>query len=132
MAFLQRKCAKPYTIEPVSPEEPLLKLEKGTAIVIPSAIQNDPKYWPNPEKFDPERFSDENKSKIHPYTYLPFGVGPRMCIGNRFTLMEVKTLTFYLLSTFEIVPVAETTLKFNMNALGPKPANNTILGFRKL
>lgn len=45
-------------------------------------IQMDPEYYPNPDKFDPDRFSDENKSAVDPYTFLPFGIGPRNCIGN--------------------------------------------------
>lgn len=51
-------------------------------IWIPVAgIHRDEQYYPNSLKFDPERFSDENKNKIQPFTYLPFGSGPRNCIG---------------------------------------------------
>lgn len=45
-------------------------------------LHHDPKHFPDPEKFDPERFSEENKHNIAPNTYLPFGVGPRNCIGG--------------------------------------------------
>lgn len=58
-------------------------MKPGMTLNIPiSGLHYDPKYFPNPQKFDPERFSDANKSKIHPYAYLPFGVGPRICIGK--------------------------------------------------
>lgn len=81
--FINRKCVKPFTIEPLLPGEKLLRVESGTECIIPSfAIHRDPKYFPNPNKFDPERFSDENKSRIQPFTYFPFGLGPRFCIGN--------------------------------------------------
>jgi cytochrome P450 len=57
-------------------------LKKGGAIQIPIAgLHHDSEYWPQPEKFDPERFSLENKAKINQYAYLPFGQGPRNCIG---------------------------------------------------
>lgn len=57
------------------------KVEKGTGLQIPIiGLHHDGKYWDDPKKFNPERFSDENKDNIVPGTYLPFGVGPRNCI----------------------------------------------------
>lgn len=59
-------------------------LEKGTNIYISViGMHHDPKYFPNPHEFDPERFSKANKDKIDPFTYLPFGGGPRICIGMK-------------------------------------------------
>lgn len=49
-------------------------------------IHHDPKYWDDPEKLEPERFSDENKDNIQSRTFIPFGVGPRNCIGKHNTL----------------------------------------------
>lgn len=57
-------------------------LKKGEGIIVPVyGLHLDPEYFPEPEKFDPERFSSANKSKINPFAYLPFGAGPRNCIG---------------------------------------------------
>lgn len=94
----------------------------GDGILIPTfEIQNDPKYFANPEKFNPERFSEENKDKIEPFTYLPFGDGPRNCIGSRFALLECKIVFFYILSSYriEVGPKTESVIKmkktsFNM------------------
>jgi len=77
-AALERKCTKPYQLP-----DSEVTVEKGSIVVIPVfAIQCDPKYYPEPEKFDPERFSPQNRSKIHPCAFMPFGAGPRNCIGR--------------------------------------------------
>ncbi|CAG9824138.1 unnamed protein product [Phaedon cochleariae] len=106
-----RVCTKPYTIEPVLPDEQPVHLEKGTYILFPQyGIQHDPELYPEPERFDPERFNDENKANIKPCSYLPFGLGPRNCIGSRFALLEVKILFFNVLANFDIVPVEKSTI----------------------
>ncbi|KAJ8965321.1 hypothetical protein NQ314_004215 [Rhamnusium bicolor] len=110
-----RVCTKPYVIQATSPDETPVQLEKGTVLWIPTfALHRDPKFYPNPEHFDPERFSDENKVNIKPYTYLPFGGGPRNCIGSRFALLETKVVFFYILQHFEFVPVEKTQIPLEM------------------
>ncbi|GLH10658.1 Cytochrome P450 9e2 [Gryllus bimaculatus] len=73
-----------------------------------SALHRDPKYWSNPNVFDPERFSEENKANIKPFTYMPFGVGPRLCIGSRFALMETKIALAHILHHFSFVCTGKT------------------------
>jgi hypothetical protein len=59
------------------------QIRKGESIIIPAwGFHRDAQYFPNPLKFDPERFSEENKHNIQPFTYMPFGYGPRNCIGE--------------------------------------------------
>lgn len=66
-------------------------LPKGQAISIPvQAIQHDPELYPNPQTFDPDRFSPEEVTKRHPFAYMPFGAGSRICIGMRFAMVEMK------------------------------------------
>lgn len=98
-----RVCAKEFVMPPAKDGEPELRVEIGTNVVMPIfGMHHDPKHFPEPEKFIPERFSDENKDTINPYVYMPFGHGPRKCIGNRFALMETKTLLVHVLRKFRI------------------------------
>lgn len=79
-ALIDRMCVKDYTLEYDGKK---INIEVGRNFIIPIyAIHHDEKYYPNPEKFDPERFSDENKEKINKDAYMAFGVGPRQVVKN--------------------------------------------------
>ena len=61
----------------------------------------DERHWPDPERFDPERFTKAAKAARHPMAFIPFSGGPRMCLGLRFALVEIKVrLTSFLCSPF--------------------------------
>ncbi|XP_018336208.1 cytochrome P450 9e2 [Agrilus planipennis] len=114
--FLDREAVKPYTI-PRDNGQPPLKIEKGDLVWIPAySIHRDPKYFPEPEKFDPERFSYERKNEIKPFTYLPFGAGPRNCIGSRFALLESKIAIFNIILNFEVVPTGKVTIPLKLDS----------------
>ncbi|KAK8788082.1 hypothetical protein V5799_022139 [Amblyomma americanum] len=78
-------------------------IKKGTSVMVPVyQLHHDPQYWNEPEKFDPDRFSPENKTLIDPVVYQPFGLGPRMCIGQRLALIEIASVTSQVLHHFRI------------------------------
>ncbi|PNF15722.1 Cytochrome P450 6k1 [Cryptotermes secundus] len=78
-------------------------VEKGVHVLLPIlALHRDPKYYPDPERFDPERFSEEERKKRPQFSYIPFGEGPRLCIGMRFAMMQVKVGLINVLSKFEV------------------------------
>lgn len=94
---LLRQCTKTYQF----PDSDYT-MRKGIRVLIPVySIHHDQKYYPDPEKFDPERFSEENIKTRPEGTYLPFGDGPRICIGVKFAMMEMKIGFCKILPRFE-------------------------------
>ncbi|CAL8358176.1 unnamed protein product [Lota lota] len=86
-------------------------------------LHYDPEYWPEPQKFIPERFTAEAKANRHPFVYLPFGAGPRSCVGIRLAQLEVKMALVNVLRRFNLVACAETKVPLELKSdvtLGPK------------
>lgn len=99
--------------------ELVLKLRKDELVHIPViALHYDPDNFEEPHQFRPERFDDDHKHEIRPFTYLPFGLGQRSCIGNRMALMEVKLLIYQLVRRFHLLPAERTTLDIMGNITG--------------
>lgn len=71
-------------------------------------LHHDEKFWNEPQKFIPERFSPENKSQIQPYTFMPFGAGPRNCIGSRFAMLETKIAVARIIKDYELKPTHDS------------------------
>ena len=83
------------------------RIPKGATVIIPiHAVHNDPRWWPDPETFDPSRFLGENAKSHHRSAYLPFGGGRRICIGSSFALMETTLITAMMSRRFvyDLVP----------------------------
>lgn len=83
-----RVCTQPYEI----PGSDMV-LHPYDSVSIPIySIHHDERYYENPKKFDPERFTEENKARRVPNTYMPFGIGPRICLGMfKKSLSDVNT-----------------------------------------
>ena len=83
-----------------------IKIKKGIPIsCLIYSMHRHPDFWENPNDFDPERFSSENKKKHIPFSYIPFGGGPRLCIGNNFAMMEMQLIIAMIFNkySFELI-----------------------------
>jgi cytochrome P450 len=94
-------------------------LAAGTSVVMPIyAIHRHRRRWQDPDAFDPTRFAPENEAKMSRYQYMPFGAGPRTCIGMAFAMIEATAMLatllqrarFAVVDGHEPVPVARVTL----------------------
>lgn len=70
--------------------------------ISPLTIQRNPKYWEDADRFDPDRFAPANKDNIYPGSFIPFGNGPRLCVGRNFAMMEMGLIVATLYQQFEI------------------------------
>ncbi|XP_042864014.1 cytochrome P450 9e2-like [Penaeus japonicus] len=124
--FLERQCVKEYKVPDMD-----LTIEPGTVVTCPIfTIHRDPKYWPEPEEFRPERFLPENKANITNFTHIPFGMGPRNCLAMRFALMEAKVglAKMLLASDISLAPgYDEMKIEFGFGILRPKDGVQLVL-----
>ncbi|KAM3871736.1 cytochrome P450 3A30-like [Diretmus argenteus] len=114
-------------IAKASVEVNAVTIPKGTAIMIPVyVLHHEPTLWPEPEAFRPERFSKENKDNIDPYAYLPFGAGPRNCIGMRFAVLMMKLAIVEILQNFSFATCKETDIPMELGTDGFTTPKNPI------
>ncbi|RZC42383.1 p450 domain containing protein, partial [Asbolus verrucosus] len=105
LGSLNKICTKPYTYVPKDDDviRHPVNIEQGTPIVLPLyGLHRDPKYFEDPNRFKPERFVGANKEKITKYSFLPFGEGPRACLGQRFGILQIKIGLAYVIKNFKI------------------------------
>ncbi|XP_058816025.1 uncharacterized protein LOC131679332 [Topomyia yanbarensis] len=129
VATLHRVTSKPYKL----PNG--FVLPEGTGVLIPNlAFQRDPKYFPEPLQFRPERFMDSEKENRPNFSYLAFGEGPRVCIGMRFGLLQTRMGIALLLRSyrFRSCPRTATSLEIDPVALIQGPAGDVWLGIDKI
>ncbi|CAD7079496.1 unnamed protein product [Hermetia illucens] len=120
VVFLNRKAARDYQI----PNTKTI-IEKGMEIMMPVyCIHHDPEIYPNPEVFDPDRFTPEQIRNRHPMSFLGFGDGPRNCVGLRFGRMQTRIGLITLLNNYRFRPSPKTAVPLmfdrNMAILTPK------------
>lgn len=91
-----------------------IRFPKGVDVNIPTyVLHRDPEVWENPLEFNPDNFSPEAKEKRDPYSFIPFGTGPRQCMGMRLALLEIKLGLLKMMQrfTFERAPETVATLE---------------------
>jgi cytochrome P450 len=113
LPYTQMVIKETMRIQPTVPVVPRVIVEdtalggytlKGESIIFisPYVLHHDARYWDAPDIFDPTRFSAENEPNIGKYNYLPFGGGPRVCIGNHFAMMEAQILLAMMVRQYEL------------------------------
>ncbi|KAJ8940736.1 hypothetical protein NQ318_005487 [Aromia moschata] len=118
LATLMRQCVKDYKV----PGEDVV-IEKGTKVLIPVlGPQMDEEFYENPKEFNPDRFDEDKRKKIPQYAHLPFGEGPRICIGERFGVMESKVGLTCILRNFKVSLNEKTKLPMKLDPRNLIPA----------
>ncbi|GJQ82526.1 hypothetical protein Trydic_g14511 [Trypoxylus dichotomus] len=115
-----RRCTESYTLPKARDDASELTVEVGTPVIIPAySLHNDEKHFPNPQQFDPERFFGTNKNGIEKYAYIPFGQGPRICLGMRFAILQTKVAMIKLVQNFKLsVNYTRTKLPIRLHPHG--------------
>lgn len=107
-SIIMRLCTEETTVAGI-------QFKPGMSVDIPLAgIHHDPENFPEPEKFNPERFMPENKDSIKPFTYMPFGAGPRNCVGMRLGMVQAKTTLACLLQHVRLETGPETMIPLKL------------------
>lgn len=114
LLLIAKTCNEDYEYTPTNTEdfkEVSVKIEKGTSVFLPlGAFATDAKYFPEPEKYKPERFLEEDKLENLKYVFFPFGNGPRACLGQAFGVLQLKVGVIGIVESFIVKTNAKTKL----------------------
>ncbi|KOX71589.1 Cytochrome P450 9e2 [Melipona quadrifasciata] len=114
-----RACAKPFELPPRVPGAKPYVVQANETVCIPIyGIHHDPQYYPEPKKFNPDRFYDNPIEVAKFHSFLSFGLGPRMCIGYRFALLETKVLLFHIFAKCDLAPCSKSSIPLKLNRKG--------------
>ncbi|XP_076760333.1 cytochrome P450 6j1-like [Xylocopa sonorina] len=114
LGFMSKLCTE--EIELQGSDGLRLRVKPGTEITIPVfGLHRDAKYWPDPDNFDPNRFDNERKQTIEKMAFLPFGEGPRMCVGMKMALLQMKACLATLMLNYKLELSPKTQLPLRIS-----------------
>ncbi|KAK1131286.1 hypothetical protein K0M31_017573 [Melipona bicolor] len=133
VGFVQKTCTEEFELQ--GSDGLTYRIKPGMEVNISIfGLHTDPRYWVNPDVFDPERFNDERKQTIEKMTFLPFGDGPRICVGMRMALLQMKACLATLLSNYklELSPRTQLPLKMSPHYFMSEPLGGNWMYISKL
>ncbi|XP_024871382.1 cytochrome P450 3A19-like, partial [Temnothorax curvispinosus] len=115
LGFLDKVCTQDTDLR--GSDGLVCHVPRGMHIMISvNGLQEDSRYWENPTVFDPDRFGPEKKHSIERFAYLPFGEGPRMCVGMRMAQLQMKACLATLLRKYRLELSPKTQVPLKMTA----------------
>ncbi|XP_036149656.1 probable cytochrome P450 6a13 [Monomorium pharaonis] len=130
---MKKRCTEEFELK--GSDGIVCRVKPGMEILIPvQALHKDPQYWNHPEKYDPERFSPDRKQKIEKFAFLPFGEGPRICVGMRMAQLQIKAGLTIILRKYKIELSSRTQVPLKMipGAILPTPKGGLWVYLRRL
>lgn len=130
---MKKRCTEAFELK--GSDGLVCRMQPGMELLIPvQALHTDPQYWDNPDEFDPERFNKERKHNIEKFTFLPFGEGPRICVGMRMAQMLIKAGLVMIMKKYklELSPKTKLPLKMIPGAVLPTPKGGLWVYIRKI
>ncbi|XP_063991442.1 cytochrome P450 4C1-like isoform X2 [Diachasmimorpha longicaudata] len=135
-----RETLRLFPVGPALPRKTTTEIKLSTCtlpkncsvMVLPFAVHRDPKYWTEPDKFIPERFTPENSRHRHPYAYVPFSAGPRSCVGPRYAMVALKVVVAHLLRSYELTTSMSLDKLQLVTHISTRSTNGHIISIKKI